>query len=43
MITYRAPRVEEAPALVTLGRQSFVETFGHLYRPEDLASFLSHA
>jgi ribosomal protein S18 acetylase RimI-like enzyme len=43
MITYRAPRVEEAPALVALGRNSFVETFGHLYRPEDLASFLSHA
>ena len=40
MITYRAPRAEEAAALADLGRNSFVETFGHLYRPEDLAMFL---
>lgn len=43
MITYRAPRVEEAAALSFLGRNSFVETFGHLYRPEDLESFVSNA
>lgn len=40
MITYRAPTVQEAAALADLGRNSFVETFGHLYRPEDLAMFL---
>lgn len=40
MITYRAPRADEAAALADLGRNSFVETFGHLYRPEDLAMFL---
>jgi ribosomal protein S18 acetylase RimI-like enzyme len=41
MIQYRAPRVEEAAALATLGRDSFVETFGHLYTPEDLNAFLA--
>lgn len=41
MITYRAPRRDEAAALATLGRDTFVETFGHLYRPEDLAAFLT--
>ena len=40
MITYRAPTVQEAAALADLGRNSFVETFGHLYRPEDLSAFL---
>ena len=40
MVIYRAPRHEEAAALATLGRDTFVETFGHLYRPEDLAAFL---
>lgn len=40
MITYRAPRADEAAALADLGRNSFVETFGHLYRPEDLNAFL---
>ncbi len=41
MITYRAPRRDEAAAVAALGIDTFVETFGHLYRPEDLASFLS--
>ncbi len=41
MITYRAPRRDEAAAVAALGKDTFVETFGHLYRPEDLASFLS--
>ena len=40
MIAYRAPRADEAAALAELGQASFVETFGHLYRPEDLAMFL---
>lgn len=41
MITYRAPRREEAAAVAALGCATFVETFGHLYRPEDLNSFLA--
>lgn len=40
MITYRAPSPHEAAALADLGRNSFVETFGHLYRSEDLNAFL---
>ena len=30
----------DAPILSDIGRRTFVETFGHLYRPEDLAAFL---
>ena len=41
MISYRAPRRDEAAALALLGRETFVETFGHLYRPEDLNAFLA--
>jgi len=33
----------DAPALADLARETFVETFGHLYRPEDLATFLAEA
>ena len=40
MVTYRAPRPDEAAALAALGRDTFVETFGHLYRAEDLSLFL---
>jgi diamine N-acetyltransferase len=38
-ITYRAPRSDEAEALGTLGLATFLETFGHLYSPENLALF----
>ncbi len=38
-VTYRAPRSDEAEILAALGRDSFREAFGHLYRPEDLALF----
>lgn len=31
----------DAAALAELGRRSFTETFGHLYRPEDLEAFLA--
>lgn len=31
---------QDAPALAELGRVSFTAAFGHLYAPEDLASFL---
>lgn len=38
---YRAATIADAPALATLGRDTFVAAFGHLYRPEDLAAFLA--
>lgn len=33
---------EDAEGLAKLGRDSFVETFGHLYKEEDLAAFLDN-
>jgi ribosomal protein S18 acetylase RimI-like enzyme len=33
----------DAEALAAIGRATFVETFGHLYPPEDLAAFLGDA
>ena len=43
MIEYRAARPEDGPALAKMAADSFVETFGHLYRKEDLDSFLRDA
>jgi diamine N-acetyltransferase len=40
-IDYRDATEADAAALALLFEQSFTETFGHLYRREDLASFLS--
>lgn len=40
MIAYRDVGPADAPALADLHRRSFVETFGHLYKPEDLEAFL---
>ncbi|HUQ13277.1 MAG TPA: GNAT family N-acetyltransferase [Novosphingobium sp.] len=40
MLRLRAPTPVDIPALAALGRASFSEAFGHLYRPEDLAAFL---
>ena len=40
MITYRDLTADDAAALADLHRRSFVETFAHLYRPEDLQAFL---
>ena len=40
MITYRDATPADAAALADLHRRSFIETFGHLYRPEDLEAFL---
>jgi ribosomal protein S18 acetylase RimI-like enzyme len=37
----RPARPEDACALATLARDSFVAAFGHLYRAEDLAAFLA--
>jgi GNAT superfamily N-acetyltransferase len=41
MITYRAATPDDAPAIDAIFRESFVDTFGHLYAPEDLAAFLA--
>src|SRR3982751_5426533 len=38
--TYRDAQLGDAPALRALFAESFVETFGHLYRPADLNEFL---
>ena len=38
--TIRRARPGEAPDLASLARDTFVETFGYLYRPEDLGAFL---
>jgi diamine N-acetyltransferase len=40
VIAYRDASAADAAALADLHRRSFVETFGHLYRPEDLDAFL---
>lgn len=39
----RRAGVEDAEALADIGRRTFTETFGHLYPPEDLATFLASA
>jgi ribosomal protein S18 acetylase RimI-like enzyme len=41
LIRYRDARPEDATGLAGLHRQSFVETFAHLYRPGDLNAFLA--
>lgn len=38
--TFRAPVAADVQALAALGRDSFTAAFGHLYAPDDLASFL---
>src|SRR4051812_22492152 len=38
--TYRNAELGDAPALRELFAESFVDTFGHLYRPADLNEFL---
>lgn len=42
MIAYRDATSDDAPALARLGKQTFTETFGHLYAPDDLALFLEN-
>lgn len=39
----RPARPADIPALSRLGTDSFVEKFGHMYSPEDLAAFLAEA
>lgn len=40
-ITYRTPLRQDAPALSHCGRKTFVDTFGHLYKPSDLSAYLN--
>ncbi|HEY0315321.1 MAG TPA: GNAT family N-acetyltransferase [Sphingomonas sp.] len=40
MIEYRDARPEDGAALAKMAAESFIETFGHLYRREDLDAFL---
>ena len=36
----RSARHDEASVLATIGAETFTDTFGHLYKPEDLKLFL---
>lgn len=40
-LTLRAATAADVPALVALGRDSFVAKFGHMYREEDLSNYLA--
>ena len=40
-ITYRDGESKDAEAVAGVFQTSFIDTFGHLYRPEDLSDFLS--
>jgi ribosomal protein S18 acetylase RimI-like enzyme len=39
VVVYRDAQAEDAESLAALGRKTFVDTFGHLYSPKDLAAF----
>lgn len=41
--TIRRATLADAEALSRIGAETFVETFGHMYPPEDLAAFLKAA
>src|SRR5580692_9151237 len=41
--TIRRAGSEDAETLSAIGAETFVETFGHLYPPDDLAAFLKEA
>ncbi|TMJ18172.1 MAG: GNAT family N-acetyltransferase [Alphaproteobacteria bacterium] len=40
MTDFRDATIADAALLADLSRRSFTETFGHLYRPEDLQAFV---
>lgn len=40
-VEYRAGTVADIPAIDRVFRDSFDDTFGHLYRPEDLSAFMT--
>jgi GNAT superfamily N-acetyltransferase len=42
-LALRRATAADADRLAEAGTATFVDTFGHLYRPEDLASFLSQS
>ena len=42
MIEYRDGGANDAALMSRIGKQTFVETFGHLYTPENLAAFLEN-
>lgn len=42
MITYRDGTIADAALMSSLGTSTFQETFGHLYAPDDLATFLQN-
>jgi ribosomal protein S18 acetylase RimI-like enzyme len=42
-ISLRAPTKSDISALARLGRDTFIETFGPLYKPADLQTFLTEA
>lgn len=39
-ITYRDATIADAALMARIGPETFTETFGHLYSPENLAAFL---
>ena len=41
-VVYRIATAEDADALAELGARTFIQTFGHLYQPEDLEIFLDN-
>jgi GNAT superfamily N-acetyltransferase len=41
VITYRTPAADDAATLDAIFRESFADTFGHLYAAQDLAAFLA--
>jgi GNAT superfamily N-acetyltransferase len=43
MQTIRHATLDDAEALAALGRDTFVETFGHLYPPQDLSDYVATA
>lgn len=42
IIAYRDATLADADALSAVGKQSFIETFAHLYSPDDLENFLDN-
>ena len=42
MIAYRDATAADAELMARIGPQTFTETFGHLYSPENLAAFLEY-
>lgn len=42
MIGYRDATPDDAELMARIGPQTFTETFGHLYSPENLAAFLEN-